>query len=46
MKLLYSRGEYLIILMASKLWFRRVVFETFQFSLHLMLFHSLMIQIH
>ena len=29
MKRLYSRGENPINLMASKLWFRKVVFETY-----------------
>ena len=29
MKMLYFRGEYLINLMASKLWFRKVVCESY-----------------
>ena len=33
-------------LMASKLWFRKVVFEIYYFSLYLMLFYSPLIQSH
>ena len=35
MQMIYSRGEYLINFMASKLWFRKIVCETYLFSLYL-----------